>query len=219
MAKPVERRSDWYQSVELPDKIIEGCGTGSRDIGGMNQRWKMVTDHLEEGAPYTSFLDIGCAEGGFLVKAANSGFSTLYGVDVAATRRERALETLHTWMDDGLALDEDTAIFDSLYMAEPWLDGGTADITICFSMIHYVRDVFHFLDTAISLTKHKFFFEFPVQPENQDTVSYRGAEKSGVILPWWLLRDRMSSLGTIEVISDPNKNQVGRRIIGCLSVN
>jgi len=217
MGKPVERRSDWYQSVELPDKIIEGCGNGSRGIDAMNRRWEMVTDHLEDA--YTSFLDVGCAEGGFLAKAANYGFSALYGVEVAATRRERALETLYTWVDKGLTLDDEPVIFSDLYRVGPWFDGRKADITICFSMLHYVRDVFHFLDTAISLTKHKFFFEFPVQPENQDTVSYRGDEKSGVILPWWLLRDRMSSLGTIEVISDPNKNQVGRRIIGCLSVN
>jgi len=218
MGKPVERRSDWYQSVELPDKIIEGCGNGSRGIDAMNRRWEMVTDHLEDA--HTSFLDIGCAEGGFLVKAAHYGFSAIYGVEVDITRRRRATDTLHAWMADGLALGEETALFGDLYATEKQLDCGKADITICFSMIHYVRDVFHFLDTAISLTKHKFFFEFPVQPETQDnTVNYRGAEKSGVILPWWLLRDRMSTLGTIEVISDPHKNQVGRRIIGCLSVN
>jgi len=217
MFKPVEQRRDWYQSVELPDKIIEGCGPGSRGIDAMNRRWEMVTSHLEDAN--TSFLDVGCAEGGFLVKAANYGFSVLYGVEVAASRRNRALEAIDAWMDNGLALDEDPVIFGDIHSADRWFDGGKADITICFSMLHYVRDVFHFLDTAISLTKHKFFFEFPVQPESQDTVSYRGAEKSGVVLPWWLLRDRMSTLGTIEVISDPHKNQVGRRIIGCLSVN
>lgn len=212
MSKPIERREDWYQSVELPDKIIEACGVGSRSMAEMDRRWKIVTDRVDLKGK--NFLDIGCAEGGFLVKAMQSGAQEVHGVEKNKSRERRAWDTLKAWD----YFEKNSGVVDCVppQHTGPWWD--LADVTICFSMLHYVRHVFAFLDRIIELTGTTFFFEFSVQPETQnEKIEYRGPENEGVIMPWWILRDRMTKFGTVEVLSDPNKNSVGRRIIGCLT--
>lgn len=207
MNKQIERRKDWYQSIELPERIIEACGTGSRPMRDMDRRWELMDDRIVwEGA---SVLDIGCAEGAFLCRAGKNGAGSLCGVELDKTRRARTKDNLEAW-----ELNKATVVPE----ISPWKQKTTAfDVVFCFSMLHYVRRIFGFLDDVCEKTKGVLFFEFAVQPTTQDDrIEYRREGGDGLILPWWLLRDRMESFGDIEVISDPNSEKVGRRVFGCL---
>ena len=201
--KTIEKRTDWYQSVEHPSKVIEACGIGSRSMADMDRRWDLICAHTTiEGK---RFLDVGCAEGGFLVRAAKAGAGSLALIEIDKTRRERAKDSLAKWG----------------YRARPaqselCVNTPAADVVICFSMLHYVRHVFWFLDRVCEATNEVLFFEFAVLPEQDDKIVYRGKEKEGLLLPWWLLRDRMSKSGTVEVLCDPDTTKTGRRVIGCL---
>lgn len=205
--KPIERRDDYYQSVELPDRVIEACGVGSRPMSDMDRRWQLVTDHAEiEGC---RFLDVGCAEGAFMVRAVQAGARRVAAVERDDARRERAYENLAAW---GWGRDR----VDIQHEFSPWLPA--ADVVICFSVLHYVRHVFWFIDRLCEATAATLLFEFPVQPADRDAcVEYRGPEHEGLILPWWLLRDRMARFGKVEVLADPDISTVGRRVIGCLT--
>jgi len=159
----------WWHEIELP----HGVRTLSRTVHTENsnkRKWEKIRKFVDVQGK--AVIDVGCCEGFFLLKMAESGASRSLGVEVDEKRFEKAQFVLDVLRPKGVAVKK-MSIYDPR-IAEI----GYFDLALCLGLLHRVPDPYTAVKTICNLAESVIFEWCSLNTNMEDMRFWGGPYKA-----------------------------------------